>query len=677
MAKAAGLIAISAALFFVAAAGASGAVRDAHGLSRGSAEPRFVPGEVIVRYAPGVDRAGRAAVVNSIEATRKQFLLVPRAELLGLPAGLSLDSAVRALEARPDVQYAEPNRIYHVQGTPDDPRFSDLWGLNNIGQQINGAPGTPDADIDAPEAWEQTTGSKDVVVAVVDTGIAYDHPELVDNVLPGSGWDFIGNDNDPRDLNGHGTHVAGTIGARGNNAAGVSGVNWNVALMPVRVLGADGSGTTASVTNGYVWAAEHGAKVVNASLGCLGVECFSSTESAAISGHPNTLFVVAAGNAANNNDLTPTYPCDYPAANLICVAATDKNDVLASFSNYGTTNVDLAAPGVEILSTWPAYDPVFSDGFEGAATWFAGGAPNTWARTEESKLFGAWSATDSPGAPYADNTENWFQTVNPINLSGRFGCQIAYWMKLQTEGWPYDYFVISGSTNGTTFSDAAIWGGQTIGYPNTWFEFEDSLAQFDGAATLYLRLGLSSDGSFNYQGVHIDDATVRCLSSSYDATDFNSIAGTSMATPHVAGVAALLWAKKPAATVAEVRSALLSSVDVKPALGTKVSTSGRLNAEQALTALTAPAPPPPGPPPPGPPPPGPPPPAPPPPAPPAPPPASPAPPPPAPRPVKKKVVKVTLCHRGRTIKVVKSAVKKHRKHGDKLGVCRKRKKKRH
>jgi subtilisin family serine protease len=327
MAKAAALIGIWAALFLVAAAGASGAVRPAHGLTSGDSESLFVPGELIVRYRAGVDRAGRAAVVNSIDATRKQFLLVPRAELLELPDGVSVDSAVRALEATPDVQYAEPNRIYHAQGIPNDTRFAELWGLNNTGQQIDAVAGTPDADIDAPEAWEQTTGSKDVVVAVVDTGIAYDHPELVDNVLRGSGWDFIGNDNDPRDLNGHGTHVAGTIGAKGNNAGGVSGVNWNVSLMPVRVLDANGSGTTASVTNGYVWAVEHGAKVVNASLGCMGFGCFSSTESAAISGHPNTLFVVAAGNAANNNDAVPTYPCNYPAANLICVAATDENDV--------------------------------------------------------------------------------------------------------------------------------------------------------------------------------------------------------------------------------------------------------------------------------------------------------------------------------------------------------------
>lgn len=671
MPKAAALIGVSAALLLVAAAGASGAIRDAHGLTSRDSKSLFVPGELIVRYEAGVDRAARAAVVNSIDATRKQFLLVPRAELLELPDGVSVDSAVRALEARPDVQYAEPNRIYHAQGAPSDTRFAELWGLNNTGQQIGGVPGTPDADIDAPEAWEQETGSKDVVVAVVDTGIAYDHPELVDNVLPGSGWDFIGNDNDPRDLNGHGTHVAGTIGAKGNNAAGVSGVNWNVSLMPVRVLDANGSGTTASVTNGYVWAAEHGAKIVNASLGCLGFGCFSSTESAAISGHPNTLFVVAAGNATNNNDVTPTYPCNYPDANLICVAATDKNDALASFSNYGTNSVDLAAPGVEILSTWPAYDDIFADGFEAAGGWTPGGAPDTWARTQESAASGAWSVTDSPGAPYTPNTNNWLQTVNPIDLSGRTGCQVSYWMKLQTE-YGYDYFVIDASSDGASFFDGVPWSGQTIGYPNTWFEFEDSLSQFDGAPAVYLRLRLVSDESVEYQGAHIDDLRVRCLSTSYDATDFNSIAGTSMATPHVAGVAALLWAKKPAATVADVRAALLSSVDVKPALGTKVSTSGRLNADAALKALLAPPPPlpPPTPQPPA----LPPPPTPPPPTLPPPPPAAPSP--PAPRPVKKKVVKVTLCHRGRTIKVVKSAVKKHRKHGDKLGPCRKPKKKR-
>ena len=162
------------------------------------------------------------------------------------------------------------------------------------------------------------------------------------------------------DEEGHGTHVAGTIGARGNNALGVAGVNWNVKLLPVRVLGPEG-GTNADVTAGFAYAALQGARVVNASLGG-GDESLSMK--AAIDAATNTLFVVAAGNEFANNETAPAYPCNYTSANLVCVAATTPTDDLAEFSNYGTTSVDLGAPGTGVVSTWIPYDAVFTDGFE-------------------------------------------------------------------------------------------------------------------------------------------------------------------------------------------------------------------------------------------------------------------------------------------------------------------------
>jgi subtilisin family serine protease len=171
---------------------------------------------------------------------------------------------------------------------------------------------------------------------------------------------FAQTDNDPRDLDGHGTHVAGTIGARGNNGLGVTGVNLNVSLMAVRVLGADGSGTAAGVANGFDYAGDMGVKVVNASLGGGG---HSKTIEDAIDRHPKTLYVVAAGNNGANNDGAPMYPCTHTAANLICVAATNETDELTDWSNYGAKSVDLAAPGTEIVSSWPGYETVFSDGF--------------------------------------------------------------------------------------------------------------------------------------------------------------------------------------------------------------------------------------------------------------------------------------------------------------------------
>ena len=277
--------------------------------------------------------------------------------------------------------------------TPNDPRFAngELWGLNQ----------NTDVDIDAPQAWDVTTGSSSVLVAVVDTGVAFDHPDLAPNIWVNNdpvngvdddangfvddvrGWDFIGVDNEPRDLEGHGSHVSGTIGAKGDNGQGVVGVNWDVTIMPVRVLGPEG-GTNATVTDGFAYAAANGARVVNASLGGSGI---SASMKAAIDGAAaTTLFVVAAGNDGENNEVFPTYPCNYTSTNLICVAATTRTDGIADFSNFGTTSVDLGAPGTEIVSTWVAHDSFFVDGYESDP---AGGGrgepayPNSWTRTME------------------------------------------------------------------------------------------------------------------------------------------------------------------------------------------------------------------------------------------------------------------------------------------------------
>jgi subtilisin family serine protease len=225
----------------------------------------------------------------------------------------------------------------------------------------------------------------------VANGIDDDGNGKVDDI---KGWDFHGNgvteDNDPRDVSAHGTHVAGTMGAKGNNATGVVGVNWNVKIMPVRVLGPMG-GTNAMVTSGFAYAAQMGAKVVNASLGGPG---FSQSMKNVIDGAASsTLYVVAAGNDGSNNESTPQYPCNYTSTNLICVAATTRTDGLAGFSNFGTASVDLGAPGTEILSTWLAYDSKFTDGFETLTGWSSGGAPNIWARTNETVVFGAVGAT--------------------------------------------------------------------------------------------------------------------------------------------------------------------------------------------------------------------------------------------------------------------------------------------
>jgi subtilisin family serine protease len=611
LARGLAIVALAASLVGVAtaASGKPDSPRAGNARDVATADPatRFVPGEVLVRFRGGVSAAARGSALGEQGAMLRHELLVPGLVLARLKSGQSVSAAVDAFSKRADVLYAEPNWIYRPTTTPNDPRFAsgELWGLHNTGQ--NG--GTPDADIDAPEAWNTTTGSTTVVVAVTDTGVAYDHPDLAPNMWtnPGEvadgldndgngkvddikGWDFIDNDNDPRDISAHGTHVAGTIGAKGNNATGVVGVNWNVKIMPVRVLGPMG-GTNATVTDGFAYAAQKGAKVVNASLG--GGGPLPQAMKDAIDAASGTLYVIAAGNGGadgigDNNEMTPQWPCNITSANLICVAATTRTDGIAGFSNFGTTSVDVGAPGTEILSTWLGYSSKFTDGFETDTGWIAGGSPSTWARTAESAVFGSVSATDSPGVPYSDFTDNWFRAPGPFSLTGGVGCSVEYAMKLNTES-GFDWFVVDGSTNGSTWTEVGAWTGTTTGYPGSWFMFEEDLSQFDGAPTFFLRVGLESDETITAQGAHIDGVDVRCVGTTYTSDSYETIQGTSMATPHVAGVAALAWAKNPSVSVATVKSAILNGGDSIASLSGKTATGRRLNANGALALIPEPA----------------------------------------------------------------------------------------
>ncbi|MSR26046.1 MAG: hypothetical protein EXS06_03360 [Planctomycetaceae bacterium] len=272
------------------------------------------------------------------------------------------------------VRYVEPDFVITTSATPNDPSYSRLWGLNNSGQ----TGGVADADMDVAEAWEVTAGSRSVVVAVIDTGIDYNHPDLAANIWrnPGEiagdgidndrngyaddvrGWDFANNDADPFDDEGHGTHVAGTIGAVGNNGVGIVGVSWNVSLIALKFLGADGSGSTSGAIAAINYATRmrqsFGVNVV-ATNNSWGGGGFSSAlrDAIAAGGSAGVLCVAAAGNESADNDATPSYPANYAGDAVISVAATDSSNRLATFSNYGVTTVDVAAPGVGIYSTVP------------------------------------------------------------------------------------------------------------------------------------------------------------------------------------------------------------------------------------------------------------------------------------------------------------------------------------
>ncbi len=345
-----------------------------------------VPGELIVRFAPGADAGDRHEIRERAEVGLDTTLPVPGLQLVETHPGQSAAAAERLLERDGEVLYAEPNYHRRALLRPGDPNFGSQWAFENVGQ-LGGLPG---ADINAVAAWDITTGSPATVVAVVDSGVALDHPDLAGSswTNPGEsgngadddgnglvddvrGWDWVSGDPNPADMNGHGTHVAGIVGARTNNGTGVAGTSWGTRLMALRAASDNGVGTVANLVRAFRYAAAEGARIVNISLSA---STPSLAEQDAIAAAPGVLFVVAAGNSGADNDRFPEYPCAYALANIVCVAATNSSDQLASFSNYGDATVDLAAPGEAILSTWVGGGYQYSDGTSMAAPHVAGAA---------------------------------------------------------------------------------------------------------------------------------------------------------------------------------------------------------------------------------------------------------------------------------------------------------------
>ncbi len=352
------------------------------GKHRAPAEP-YKDGELLVKFRPGTEEAGKSQVHARHGSARIREFPELRWEHVKLPAGMSVEDAMKRYLAEPDVEYAEPNRIITVNRTANDPRFVEQWGLHNTGQ----TGGTPDADLDAPEAWDVTTGSSGVVVATLDTGVDYRHIDLDGNIWSnpderangrdddGNGYiddihgiDVANHDGDPMDDHyvGHGTHVAGIIGAEGNNRIGVAGVNWDVKMIAVKIFNSQGNGTTAGAIEGlnYVKALkDRGINIVatNNSWGCAPTpiypDCYSQALYDAINAQRSILFMAAAGNSGDDNDdpAHADYPASYYLPNVIAVAATTNKDEKAWFSDYGRRTVHVGAPGEDILSTVPSF----------------------------------------------------------------------------------------------------------------------------------------------------------------------------------------------------------------------------------------------------------------------------------------------------------------------------------
>lgn len=343
----------------------------------------FVPGEYVVKLKDSamasksllqLEKALDVKVVEKLSPQSKS-ILVKRSEVE------MMNSAIAILENNPLVEYAEPNFIYRVvggaTGLPNDPQLSQLWGLKNDGQTVTGdlgpKAGRAGIDIDAARAWQVETGSRQVVVASIDTGVDHAIEDLAPNMWVNEaekngaagadddnngfvddiyGYNFVTNQGDPKDDHGHGSHTSGTIGAKGDNGIGIVGVAWNVRIMGVKFLSASGGGTLADAVKSIDYTTQMKVDMTSNSWGGGGYSqaLYDSIKRA---GDAGILFVAAAGNSASNNDDAPEYPASYDLDNIISVAAIDNAGQMAYFSCYGKSTVDVAAPGVNIYSTIP------------------------------------------------------------------------------------------------------------------------------------------------------------------------------------------------------------------------------------------------------------------------------------------------------------------------------------
>ncbi len=333
---------------------------------------KFRRGELLVKFKPAASPTAQARAHANVHARIVRKFPALRLHHVRIGKGMAEAAAMQRYRADPSVEYAEPNYLVRAVNTPNDPQFGQLWGLAKVG---------------APQAWNLATGSSSVAVAVIDTGVDYDHPDLPGNLwvnpweVGGNGVDDDGNgyvddihgmnaiagSGNPYDDNGHGTHVAGTIGAVGNNGVGVVGVNWNIRVIACKFLDAQGLGDTAGAIACLQYVKElkdsRVADVVATNNSWGGAE-YSQALRDAIDAQREILFIGAAGNESGDNERTPFYPASFDLPNVIAVAASDSSDGKAGFSNFGRRHVHLAAPGTEILSTVPARNAFgFSGGY--------------------------------------------------------------------------------------------------------------------------------------------------------------------------------------------------------------------------------------------------------------------------------------------------------------------------
>ena len=584
----------------------------------------------------------------------KENLPSANASVFKIKSRETVYQAIKRIEKDSRVEYAQPNFRYELLSINTNDTYKDyLWGLDNFGQSINQTTGTSDADIDAPEAWAINEGTnQDVIVAVVDTGVGYNHPDLLSNMWDGTncldengnylggcihGYDFGFNDKNPLpNTDSHGTHVAGTIAALKNNGQGIIGVAPQAKIMAIQTTLADGYFYDAEIVKAINFANVNGAKVINASWGGSGLAAifWDQLTYDAIENFPG-LFIAAAGNAATEHDGLDyiVVPADFghPISgfwdgldNIISVAATNSLDELAPFSDYGVNFVDVGAPGVDTYSsvseqfffyqtfanTTTGTIPdgwTTSGGNWGAASVLPFNPLSSWGQVFYADINGA-----NETAPYyAANANNTITSpvydlsTVPIEATFNFRarCDTEYGDYAGYEESFTDYMTLEFTTDGIAFAEPNLYWSQgkfneyildQLDFDDdsdndAWHYFDD--ISLDGFLNdnFQFRFSWTTDNDDNnHRGCIVDNINVYVFTDgSGNAYDFYS--GTSMAAPHVSGLAALITGYSPSLTVAQVKSIILTSGDSLPSLNGKTVTGKRINAYNALRQANVPA----------------------------------------------------------------------------------------
>jgi thermitase len=574
---------------------------------------QYVPDQILVKFKPGVAATARAQMAQTYGAQAMQTLgNQPDFMLANLTPGQTVEQAVGAYSNDPNVAYAQPNYIYHATAAPNDPQYAQLWAAKNNGQNVNSVvqgkgsiyptdnPGTPSDDMNLESAWNVQTDCSSVMVAVVDSGINYNSTDLVANMWAGNamhGQNFAadGAVGDPMDLFGHGTHVAGIIGAVGGNGIGGVGVCWTAKLMAVRVLDATGTGYTSTIISGIGYAVTNNAKVINMSLGYGGP--FDQAYSDAITNAQtnNVLVVVAAGNDGVNNDTTPHWPCNFIHSNLICVAALDQSYALASFSDWGATSVDVGAPGTNILSTWAGTNAVITDLTNGVTP----PTPSGWAGSSTtSATGGGWGITtggwlnDPTTLPWgaalynANTDDRAYKTFNLTGTNTAF-LEANIGINVQSgDSFKVNYYSLGGDpfvAGGTTL--ASLTTGRHDALVAPYYSGINITPCISTTCAIGFQL-ISAPASVRDIGFEITNFKIKTLT--LNTASYNTLNGTSMATPEVVGVAALVWAYNPQYTYTDVANAIKKGGRSISALSGKTTTGKAVDAMGALAYINPP-----------------------------------------------------------------------------------------